>query len=187
MEFTLVYKGKVNDGKVDKKKRIEVIHEIRLNFHQQLKALIKLPPLNDHQNWFNKLSYPKELHKSVDGKDFISLVSSDLKMYVDLRIDLFSAYKNRSFKDIDNKLKIICDALQVPREKKNIPLQWVQNSKTERPLICLLSDDKLIYKLNVDTDYILKNDFFEKDEMLCIIKVKIKGNKYHTDFIDLII
>jgi hypothetical protein len=187
MEFTLFHKGKVNDGKTDNKKRKDVVHDIRLEFHRQLTALRHLPPLNDnHKDWF-ECSQENKLFKAVDNKNFICLVSTDLKMYVDLHVDIFSAYKNRSFKDIDNKLKIIFDALQIPQKKAELPNNWTQSGKDENPLICLLSDDKLIYKLQVDTDYILQKEFFKHEEIACFIKVKIKSNKYNLDYIDLII
>jgi hypothetical protein len=51
-----------------------------------------------------------------------------------------------------------------------------------------MSDDRLIYKLSVDTDYILnKNVFKDRDDIICLIKVRISGNKYFEKYRDLII
>jgi hypothetical protein len=180
MEFTLFYKGHIST-----KEKVKVKHKIRRAFHSQLLKMRELPPLIDHPEWFQE-PFPEELHKTVGGNDFICLVSHKLKMYVDLQITLYSAYKNRSFKDIDNKLKILFDALQMPRVKGEIPVNWTPEKK-EKPLLCLLSDDKLIYKLHVDTDFILQEDFFEKEEMACIIKIKIKSNKFSDQFRDLMV
>ena len=180
MEFTLFYKGVIPSKN---KVKVKVKHEIRCAFHSQLLKMRQLPPLVYHSDWFQN-PFPKELHKLISGNDFICLVSHKLKMYVDLQIILYSAYKNRSFKDIDNKLKILFDALQIPRTNREIPSDWTPG-KTERPLLCLLSDDKLIYKLHVDTDYILADNFFKPEEMLCIIRVKIKANQHSDKFRDL--
>ena len=108
-------------------------------------------------------------------------------MFVNLKVHFYSKYRNRSFKDIDNKLKIIFDALQVPREKKNLPASWERKSNG-RPILCLLSDDRLIYNFSVDTDYILDENFFKNsDELFVTIKVEIKSNVYNTKFADLFV
>ncbi len=61
-------------------------------------------------------------------------------------------------------------------------------------MICLLENDSLIYKLNTDTDYILEmkdktNKFFNSAHtLLCVINVKIKGNRSLPDiYADLIV
>jgi hypothetical protein len=118
MQFTLFYQGMIS---TKNEKRIDVVHKLRLDFHFQLKALLELPPLADHKDWFTK-PYPEQLHKGYDGMDFICLVTQKLKMYVELSIDILSQYKNRNFKDIDNKIKIIGDALQIPNQKSHIPI-----------------------------------------------------------------
>ena len=183
MEFTLFYQGVLS---TKNKRRIVVVNDLRREFHNQLKMLLKLPPLVDHPDWFRE-PFPKQLHKEFNNLNFVCLVSNKLKMYVDLEMTLLAQYKNRNFKDIDNKVKIIGDGLQIPNQKSHIPIDY-KPAKEENPLICLLSDDRLIYKLKVDTDYILNEKAFrERDEMICLIKVKIKGNKHNDEFKDLMV
>jgi hypothetical protein len=183
LEFTLYYKGVIS---TKNKKRIELVHELRYAFHEQLKELLKLPPLKYHKDWF-KDPYPVELHKKFDtGLDFICLVSQKLNMYVELEINLLTQYKNRNFKDIDNKIKIIGDALQIPNQQSHIP-NASKNIYSDNLIICLLSDDRLIYRLNVDSDYILTPDACKREEMICLIKVKIKSNRFTDKFKDLVI
>ena len=180
MRFTLSYKGVIPTKEYNKLK-----HDIRLEFDKQLMNLLKIPPLKKHPEWF-KMPYPEELYKKVGNNDFIHLVTNKLNMFVNLKIQIYSKYRNRSFKDIDNKLKIIFDALQVPREKKNIPSSW--NSKlNDRPILCLLSDDRLIYSLKVDTDYILDTNLLKTEELFVIIKVEIKSNVFNSKFADLFV
>jgi hypothetical protein len=53
--------------------------------------------------------------------------------------------------DIDNRIKVLFDALRVPAENevRGIP------GADEDPLLCLLEDDKLISEVNVVTDRLL--------------------------------
>jgi|ERR1035437_261645 hypothetical protein len=196
MEFTLYIKGKINSNGTAKEK-----HDLRLDFHHQLKLLWELDwwkkrrgEKKSKENWKEKIK-KNQLYKNGFGKHFICLVRSKMSTYVELNIN-FYVPKNTSFCDIDNKLKTICDALQFPTKTiKN----WNQKGD-EDPLICLLENDKLIYKLNADTDFILNEQFFDdrvgrkkknrnkiRNNMLCVINVKIKGNKFIGEYNDLIV
>ena len=180
MEFTLYIQGQVNSDDSQSKR------EVRLQFHKQLKLLWELPPWKkNNSSLWRENNDSNELYKKISGKDFIYLVSKDLDMYVVLKFNFFLP-KYTSFRDIDNKLKTFCDALQLPSECD-------ASSISEDLFICLLENDELIYKLDVDTDFILdiKNQdesFFNGNhDMLCVINVKIKGNRYIDKYNDLII
>lgn len=181
MEFKLFYKGKLasNDDPAGKNK-------IRRCFHKQLAELWKLPPLSNHlPEW---LGSDSKLNHSVNRKKFVFLVAKSLNMYAELSIQVLMPQKSISFKDIDNKLKTLFDALHAPRNATELPQNWRPN-KTERPLFCLLEDDELIYKIDVDTEYLLAADYFKvnRKETLWIINVKIKGNCFDKEYMDLIV
>ena len=205
MEFTLYIHGQINS-----KDNPSAIHKIRRELHYQLNQLWKLDPWkkNGKNLWqknpwedieLDKWKIKNELFQKRHGKNFICLATSNLDMYVELSFNFFVP-KNTSFRDIDNKLKTLCDALKLPdkrKRKKDSPKyikSWVQNKK-ENPLVCLLEDDDLIYKLSAETDFFLdgRKKFFESEgnkyrhQMLCVINVKIKGNRDIDQYNDLIV
>jgi Holliday junction resolvase RusA-like endonuclease len=178
MEFTLYIKDKVKSDDAQSKR------EVRLQFHKQLKLLWQLDAWknNNSSDW---MEVGNKLYVQKPGKNFVCLVRKTLDMYVELQFNFYLPM-NTSFRDIDNKLKTFCDALQLPSESDALDI-------VEDPFICLLENDELIYKLTADTDFILdiKDDdesFFNgRHDMLCIINVKIKGNRFIEGYNDLII
>ena len=56
--------------------------------------------------------------------------------------------------DIDNRLKVLLDALRVPTDCGELPSSWVPTAD-EQPLYCLLEDDKLVTTMNITTDQLL--------------------------------
>lgn len=178
MEFKLFYKGKLNSHPTPEHK-----HKKRLHFHNQLLELFDLPPLNNHRSWLKNKKLATRLRDS--SKNFLYLVSEKLEQYVELDVVFLIPKQSRNFKDIDNKLKGLCDALTIPRTSKSKDL--ASRPPLKKPLICLLQDDSLIYKLNIDTDYLLDNSVSNKGEVLIVITVKIKGNKFDSFYNDLII
>jgi Holliday junction resolvase RusA-like endonuclease len=179
MEFTLYYKGLIRSKATISHKQV-----IRAEVHKQLLELWKLPPLDKHQCWLKDDSRKNKLRNS--DRRFRFLVTKQLRMYVDLRVQFLVPPKSRSFKDIDNKLKTLFDSLRVPG-RNEIPRGWRPKS-SERPLVCLLEDDELIYKVDIDTDYLLdSNAFHDENHMICLINVKIKGNTFDEEYGDLIV
>jgi hypothetical protein len=57
--------------------------------------------------------------------------------------------------DIDNRLKTLFDALQIP--DANQDYQSNPPAADERPLFCLLENDRLISKVTVETDTLLED------------------------------
>jgi hypothetical protein len=199
MEFTLYIKDEVKSNGTTRQK-----HILRLKFHKQLKQLWELDwwsKGNSKVSWLVK-SKRNKLYRKHLQKHFICLVRENMHTYAELSIN-FYVPKNTSFNDIDNKLKTICDALQLPNKstnkndnsKDNFKIENWEQKNAEYPLICLLENDNLIYKLNTDVDFILDEDFFKnsdgrrnRNSMLCIINVKIKGNlQLEQEYNDLII
>ena len=166
VEFHLIYRGRLpsagrNNTRVDDKQRI------RLEFHKQLKVL-----WNDHRALRGFETQPIPLAGGAirtmadiwaDRYDrcsmrFLPLVSNYLGLACSLDI-LFLRRDNPggfivSGGDIDNRLKVLFDALRMPENCEQIPKGWAP-SEDERPLYCLLEDDSLIHKVTVRTDALL--------------------------------
>jgi hypothetical protein len=57
--------------------------------------------------------------------------------------------------DIDNRLKTIFDALRMPATKEELG-GYGTPAEDKTPFYCLLSDDKLISRVSVETDTLLQ-------------------------------
>ena len=72
--------------------------------------------------------------------------------------------------DIDNRLKTLFDSLRMP-SKAEVQKLGDAVAQDEDPLHCLLQDDSLIHRVNVETDRLLKDG--EPNELMAIIQVTI--------------
>jgi hypothetical protein len=181
MEFTLFYKGNVLSSRQRNAGTYRRVHPIRQEFHRQLKRLWDLPPLCCHHKDWRENTNSKLRQRGKDNQ-FVWLVTNRLAMYAKLDIQALVYRKDRGFKDIDNKLKTVCDALRKP--KRNELRKGWQPERGERPFFCLLEDDESVYQIAVDTDFLLckPTGFRSKaDESMWIINVKIKGNRSEFD------
>jgi hypothetical protein len=86
--------------------------------------------------------------------------------------------------DIDNRLKTLVDTLRVPTEGE-IPTSWTPGDD-ERPLHCLLKDDKLITAFGVETDRLLVPNSHEQDVFIMIhVAIKATARTWNnTDLAD---
>lgn len=159
MRFTLTYRGPLrgNSGGVAHK------HEIRRALHPRLRELWSHEPLSHQRNkWLDSPPDPNTLDtvtalREVAGHSFAALVQVPLKLVVELDVLLLrpedpGAILQRA--DIDNRLKTLFDALRCPSTAQEVPAEW-SPSVAERPLHCLLDDDRLVTRVNVDTDRLL--------------------------------
>lgn len=163
MRFTLTYSGPLKASGDAKTK-----HEIRQQLHPQLKTLWAThQALEQKSKWVVQPLADDDaneegdgtLLKTIDGKTFATLVHPNLKVYAELDILLLrpeapGAVVSHSG-DIDNQLKTLFDALRRPTDISEIPARW-SPSEDENPLHCLLEDDKLITRVNVETDRLLR-------------------------------
>jgi hypothetical protein len=113
----------------------------------------------------------------IAGTDFSSLVHPQLKLYAELDILVLrpeapGAVISHSG-DIDNQLKTLFDALRRPAESSELPSSWSPD-EDEKPLHCLLDDDKLITRVNVETDRLLTRSDDPKDVEVTI-RVTVKA------------
>lgn len=170
MQFRLTYTGKLKGGN---SKNNEHIHYIRRQFHQQLKILWSQEPL---------ISYRKKdrteniIVDYINGSNFDSIIHCYPKLVCHLHIlfmrpslpgDLF-----RDGGDLDNRIKTLIDALRVPKDQE-VPRSWVPEND-EKPLHCLLHDDKFITGFSVETDRLLVADSHQQDVFI-IVHVKVKA------------
>jgi hypothetical protein len=89
---------------------------------------------------------------------FVPLVNEHLKLSCGLEILLL--YRERlspigESGDIDNRLKTLFDALQIPHNCDHIPKGAIKDADEEPYFFCLLEDDKLITDVKVTTDKLL--------------------------------
>ncbi len=159
MRFTLNYRGPLrgSGGRAAANK-----HEVRRALHPQLRELWTHEPLRHRAHeWLAADPDPDasagDALREVGGHVFAVLVQAKLKLVVELDILLLrpedpGAIVQRA--DIDNRLKTLFDALRRPVLAQEIPENWDPEA-AEQPLHCLLDDDRLISRVNVDTDRLL--------------------------------
>ena len=166
MEFRLLYVGKLGSNKNAKTKM-----EIRKQIHPQLKKLWNSEPFKSFL-WSDpgRIDYFKE---SVCGFEFITLITEKLSLFCELDILFLRFGQPGSLYvggDIDNRIKTLFDALSLP--KANQLNDSITFDDDEKPLYCLLKDDALITKVNIETDQL----YVEEDPKMVrlIIKVKVR-------------
>jgi hypothetical protein len=160
VRFTLTYHGPLrgSGGGAAAHK-----HEVRRALHPQLRELWTHEPLRQKAaSWLGSPPDPSEPEaaaalRQVAGRSFAVLVQAPLKLVAELDILLLrpedpGAIVQRA--DIDNRLKTLFDALRCPSAAQEVPTGWAPTA-AERPLHCLLDDDRLITRVNVDTDRLL--------------------------------
>lgn len=184
MEFTLYYHGELRSNGTAKHK-----HEIRKHFHEQLKVLWQQKPLNRFTHYLQ--AEPPEVMKA-DGQggwtslirkrgpfEFAPLVSEQLKLVAGLDVYLLQPSEPGMIvtqsADIDNRLKTLFDALQMPDENQT-PEDEVPGME-ETPFYCVLENDRLITKVSIETGRLL-----EPVEKLSEVRLFIKVTVRPTEF-----
>lgn len=172
MNFCLTYEGPLP---ATAKNCVGIKHQIRKKIHEQLKDLIE-----EHGHALMNAIGPCLIQ--VGGYAFIPLVIDHLHMVCELDItflrreragSLISKPKDEYGGDLDNRLKIFFDALRAPRELHEVPT--TKPDKDEAVMYCLLEDDALITKFQVDSGTLLgkKTTENQKDVRL-VTKVTVK-------------
>lgn len=178
MRFRLTYQGRLQgNGRPSHK------HEIRCQFHEQLKRLWEVHPplqrfvytkhttgwdaaLEGFENALDGRPSPPPRHMrdvlserfNRFGYQFVPLATEDLNVSVGLDVLFLRHEPPGSFissGDIDNRLKTLFDALQVPQqasEMSNCP----PAAEGQCPLFVLFDNDKIVSKLTVETDRLLQ-------------------------------
>jgi hypothetical protein len=79
---------------------------------------------------------------------------------------------DRESGDLDNRLKVLFDALRMPKEQEIPDKDWP--FVNEIPFFCLLEDDALITGFSIETDRLLSRPATSDAEVELIINTKIK-------------
>lgn len=100
------------------------------------------------------------LIEEVSGRLFAPLVHPSLRVHAELDVlvlwageagDVVSPYSG----DLDNQLKTLFDGLRRPLVDNEVPKAWTPLDD-EVPMHCLLDDDKLVTRINVEVDRLLR-------------------------------
>jgi hypothetical protein len=184
MEFTLTYRGPLRSNGKPKHK-----HEIRMRLHEQLQKLWSQTPLSerpklleDPRKAAGKSPPETTLVEQVGQHYFAPLVSDRLNLVCDLDITMLRPQEPGRIisggGDIDNRLKTLFDALQIPQES-GIPKKDVAPTAPGKPMYCLLKDDNLITGVAVRCDRLLDTD--KDDQVLLLIRVRVKHTRLSFD------
>lgn len=176
MRFTLTYQGSLPARGSSKQK-----HDLRRVLHLQLRELWNHEPLSNHRDkWLDpKPDGGIEIGRALcrtGTHTFVALVKNDLRLVAELDILMLRPKRPGRIvqgADIDNQLKTLFDALRYPEKVQEIPAGWTP-SAGEDPLFCLLEDDRLITRVNVDTDRLL--GLTEPDDVELTIRVLIRAS-----------
>jgi hypothetical protein len=204
MQFRLTYAGPLKaqqnravDGKKDRKSDHK--HALRLAFHEQLKRLWEITPHlargqrdDDGMNWVNGenrfATYKAEdLAKkhNLFGWNFVPLITKELDLVCSLDILLLRPDGGSGVVsgDIDNRLKVLFDALQIP--DANQEYQERGHLEDDAPLYVLLENDMYIENLKVETDRMLQIESINKSDLVnfvrLIINVKVRPFNVRND------
>lgn len=209
LEFRLLYQGELLGASRDNK-RPEEKHKIRQEFHRQLKRLwITKHPLRDRMvpsiprgplNAINSptpeggfISYHELLAQkfSYFGYSFIPIVTEDLFLTCSLDI-LFLRPEEPSLLieggDIDNRVKTIFDSLRMPTNGEASALKGkFPPNEDEKPMYCLLRDDKLVSEVKVTADHLLLlpgSKELEANDVFLVVHVKVKPTRLTNGNLD---
>lgn len=175
MRFTLTYRGPLaTKGSAQQK------HLLRQALHPQLKELWTHRPLEQFApSWLNRNSGTDDAGRALRrtaGHDFAVVVATDQLLLAELDVLLLRPQNPGSIlqhADIDNRLKTLFDALRHPETEQEVPAGWLPTADGQ-PLHCLLDDDRLISRVNVDTDRLLNPD--SADEVALTIRVRVRAS-----------
>lgn len=205
MEFRLTYEGPLRssgngrDGNLAKR---EHKHDIRKVFHRQLRLLWEETPFlkagegsgpnllsADSRGYVKAPTTVQELSvaHSHYGFNFVPLVTADLGLMCGLDILYLRRAKPGDVLqytgDIDNRLKTLFDALQIPDANQGYAARTP--TQDEKPFFCLLENDRLITKVSVETDRLLQDvpnqDGDTENDARLVITVRVRPYELHAD------
>ena len=160
LKFRLIYRGPLASG--SGKAHLDQKSALRRVFHEQLAELWQqhagLRALSDPAKRFRHKKEANFRLPNTEGDtyNFLYLIGDGRRTIV---LTGHSVFENRdspgglvkqSGDDLDNRLKILLDALRMPRENSHVAKG--PPKPDEDPYFCLLQDDYLIEKMKITAD-----------------------------------
>jgi hypothetical protein len=192
MNFRLTYEGVLPSNGTPNEKQA-----IRLALHPQLAELWNQQPLQRLVKQ-NQLVPDSVIQPSLafdrGGYRFVPVVTTRLNLIAHLDI-LFLRPGNpgsliTQSGDIDNRLKTLFDALQIPDANQiaAAPPGAAHATRAAAPFFCLLEDDALITRVNVETDRLLTTDAagVGQARVFLVIHVTLRATQLANYNIDLV-
>ncbi|MFM9846484.1 MAG: hypothetical protein ACKVP3_04910 [Hyphomicrobiaceae bacterium] len=212
MRFRLTYNGPllssklVKDGENDT--RAEHKHDIRREFHRQLKAqwsahrflredraspasMFEILPPRAREVWqpdgITRYSLPELLGPVFGhhGYQYVPLVWAENHLHCSLRILCLRRDGNvAAARDIDNRVKTVIDALAMPEFKQGSPRKdgaTLPPQEGETPFFVLLDNDRQVSHLEVETDDALAvSEANPADETFVRMVITVETRAYFT-------
>ena len=188
MRFTLIYDGPL-PSQAAKSGRADDKHRIREQLHPQLVELWKTHPANQFEVSALDRSCSKGRgvvrrlrcdHYQCGEFRFVPLVTKAAHLICELDI-LFLREEAKGnvvnhvnhYGDLDNRLKVLFDALRMPENPREIPEAAV--TQLEDPFFCLLETDSLITGFRVTSERLLEpHGTDDRSRVRLVINVNVK-------------
>ncbi|MFL6091095.1 MAG: hypothetical protein ACJ71Z_13255 [Aeromicrobium sp.] len=170
MQFTLHYEGRLPHRS---KGNSNAKANVRECLEPQLRQLWTLPPLV-YTNFLDP--EPGNLSAIVHkhSQSFAAAITESMKLAAELDIMILKPEPAGGLVrrgDIDNQLKVLLDALSVPLAPGQIPGSMRRTSAAD-PMYVLLEDDRLITRVNVESDRLLGAE--DLDSVRLMIRVSTR-------------
>ena len=155
MKFTLHYEGPLKSANARNSRGDK--HEIRRHIKSQLAVLWKQLPWRDFHDYH--FGGPQMIVTQLRGIRFAPLISEKKHLTASLKINLLSADDKGAIivktADVDNRLKVLFDALRSPSCESELP-STVEDEDKNGFFYTLLEDDALITSCRIQSDRLLK-------------------------------
>lgn len=183
MQFRLLYEGSLppkkmkaagEDWRLSQHKRCQ-------NFHQQLSVLWNQQRLSSMTKYLDADYQPNDCYlvQRVDKFDFAPLVSDKISVVAELDILMLRCGSPGSLikhgGDLDNCAKTLIDSLCVPKAEQ-LPA-GVSLGGDERPFLCVLQDDALVTRVNIESDCLLRPPSDDHSWVSLFVQVTIRAKQ----------
>lgn len=197
LEFRLLYRGRLpaetSRPRLDDKWRIRRYFHPQLrelwNTHPRMKELYmpersfqwgEIPPYVE-QTWAEHIG---EEHKVVSIHDHVHRFTPLIRKenYYNCSLEILFLRRDmpggliKHGGDIDNRIKVLFDALRMPRETSE--LEDVPQLADETPFFCLLEDDQYIDHVSVTTDRLLMPKESNESEHDVVLVIRVDAGLY---------
>jgi hypothetical protein len=176
MDFTLVYWDTQLKPGGNTNKRVWEKHHIRRYFSSQLETLWKIHPVLSRFDVNGSIQAGLAKRFEKGGVEIVPLILADFNLTCELDIALLRPDTPGKIilegGDIDNRIKVLLDALRVPKDVNEMPLK--PGEVNPKRIYCLLQDDSLITGIRIKTDRLLTPDTSDKYEVCLFIRVTVK-------------